>query len=384
MALEGDETGAWRERARRWAEQELAPIAEEMDRSDRPPSDLTRRLASGGFLGLGQPRAWGGGGESTRTVAAVLEELARVSSVAAVDVAVHLSVAAAPIARWGTEEQREQFLRPLLEGRALGAFALTEPEAGSNAAGLRCRYRWDGDTAIVDGVKTFITNGGVADLVVLFATRNPTEGRGGITAFLLPKGTLGLRASKSFAKLGLRGSPTFELTLEEVRLPRSQQLGAEGQGLAIALEALLGGRVGIAACALGVARAGFEELQAAVREVPADWKGPLLARSFVELEAAAALVERAAAARDRGEPSRRLASAAKLFASQAAVVIAGRAVEAWESPAGSRAARAERIYRDARVYPIVEGTSEIQEMILGRELLRPEPDPEKVRAAGDK
>jgi len=384
MALARDETEAWRERARRWADQELAPIAEGMDRNDRPPSDLMPRLAAAGFLGLGQPREWGGGGESTRTVVAVLEELARVSSVAAVDVAVHLSVAAAPIARWGSPEQCERFLRPLLEGRALGAFALTEPEAGSNAAGLRCRYRWDGDAAVVDGVKTFITNGGVADVVVLFATRDPTEGRAGITAFLLPKGTPGFRASHSFAKLGLRGSPTFELTLEGVRLPRSLKLGGEGQGLTIALEALLGGRVGIAACALGVARAAFDQLRAAAREIPADWKGPLLARSFVELEAAAALVERAAVARDEGRPSRRLASAAKLWASQVAVGIADRAVEAWESPAGSRAARAERIYRDARVYPIVEGTSEIQEMILGRELLRPDPEPTGIRAAGNK
>ncbi|MHB1434702.1 MAG: acyl-CoA dehydrogenase family protein [Thermoplasmata archaeon] len=384
MALAEDETEAWRGRARRWAEQELAPIAEEIDRSDRAPPDLPRRLGSAGFLGLGQPRKWGGGGESMRTVVAVLEELARVSSVAAVAVAVHLSVAATPLARWGTEGQREQYLRPLLAGRALGAFALTEPEAGSNAAGLRCRYRWDGDTAVVQGSKTFITNGGIADLLILFVTRDPAEGRNGISAFLLPKGTPGFRASPSFPKLGLRGSPTSELTLEEVRLPQSLRLGAEGQGLSIALEALLGGRVGIAACALGVARAGFEELRAATRERPAEWKGPLLARSFAELEAAAALVERAAAARDRGEPFRRLASAAKLVASRAAVEIAGRAVEAWESPAGRRAARAERIYRDARVYPIVEGTSEIQEMILGRDLLRAEAAASGDPPAGDK
>ncbi|EQD27205.1 acyl-CoA dehydrogenase domain-containing protein, partial [mine drainage metagenome] len=153
---------------------------------------------------------------------------------------------------------------PSLAGRALGAFALTEPEAGSNAAALRCRYRWEGDTAVLQGTKTFITNGAVADLLLLFATRDPAEGRGGITAFLVPKGTPGLRASHSFSKLGLRGSPTYELTLDEVRLPRSLQLGPEGRGLGIALEALMGGRVGIAACALGVARAGFEELRAAV------------------------------------------------------------------------------------------------------------------------
>ncbi len=384
MALAGDETETWRGRARAWAEQEIAPIAEEMDRSDRAPPDLIRRLGSAGVLGLGQPREWGGGGESTRTVVAVLEELARASSVAAVAVAVHLSVAAAPLARWGSDEQRERYLRPLLAGQALGAFALTEPEAGSNAAGLRCRYRWEGDTAVLNGTKTFITNGGLADLLLLFATRDPTEGRGGITAFLLPKGTAGLRASHSFAKLGLRGSPTSELTLEEVRLPRSLRLGAEGQGLAIALESLIGGRVGIAACALGVARAGFEELRAAAREAPAEWKGSLLARSFADLEAAAALVERAAVARDRGEPFRRLASAAKLVASRAAVEITGRAVDAWASPAGPRRPRAERLYRDARVYPIVEGTSEIQEMILGRDLLRPEPAAPQDRPAGDK
>ncbi|EQD62629.1 butyryl-CoA dehydrogenase, partial [mine drainage metagenome] len=240
MALAEDETEAWRGRARRWAEAELAPIVEEMDRSDRAPSDLTRRLGSAGFFGLGQPRDWGGGGESTRTVVAVLEELARVSSVAAVETAVHLSVAAAPLARWGTDAQREQYLRPLLAGRALGAFALTEPEAGSNAAALRCRYRWEGDTAVLQGTKTFITNGAVADLLLLFATRDPAEGRGGITAFLVPKGTPGLRASHSFSKLGLRGSPTYELTLDEVRLPRSLQLGPEGRGLGIALEALMG------------------------------------------------------------------------------------------------------------------------------------------------
>jgi alkylation response protein AidB-like acyl-CoA dehydrogenase len=373
MGTARDEAESWRRKARAWATRELAPISEEMDRSDTSPPDLARRLAAAGFFGIGQPKEWGGGGDSTRAVVAVLEELARVSSVAAVTVAVHLSVAASPLAQWGTDTQRHHYLRPLLEGKMLGAFALTEPEAGSDAAGIRCRYRWEGDSAVIDGTKTFITNGGVADLVVLFATRDPSQRHAGITAFLLPKGTPGFTARRSFAKLGLRGSSTHELSLEGVRLSRSMQLGAEGAGLKIALEALVGGRVGIAACALGVARAAFEELCRAARERPADWKTSCVARSYASLEAAATLVESAARAKDEGRPFLRLASAAKLVASRTAVEIGGLAVDAWESPAGPAAARAERIYRDARVYPIVEGTSEIQELILGRELLRAEP-----------
>lgn len=359
----------WRERARGFAEREVLPRAEEIDRSDRVPEELVRGLAQHGFLGLGIPAEWGGSGGDTRDLVAALEELSRASAAVAVLMAVHLSVCAAPILERGTDRQRERFLRPLARGELVGAFGLTEPGAGSDTARIATRYHRDGDDFVLDGTKMFISNAVSAGVILVFATSDPKLGHQGISAFIVPPGTPGFSVAQRLDKLGLRGSETTELVLSGVRLPPESLLGNEGEGLHVALGSLLGGRVGIASCALGVARAAFEEMVRAVRRQDVEWKRPLLARAYSELAAARALVERAAARKDAGEPFEQAASVAKLVAARAAVTIASLGVDV-AGPEGVRiGAPAERLLRDARVFPIVEGTTEIQELILARRLL---------------
>ncbi|HTW55826.1 MAG TPA: acyl-CoA dehydrogenase family protein [Thermoplasmata archaeon] len=359
----------WRAAARAFAEERVAPLAEEIDRLDRMPEPLLRALVESGFLGLGTPPAWGGVGGDDRAIAGVLEELARASATVAVRVAVHLSVAAAPILRFGTDAQRERFLRPLATGRRFGAFALTEPDVGSDTARLRTRYVATDGGYRLTGRKMFISNAVPDATVLVFATRDPALGHRGIAAFVVPADAPGFSIAPPLDKLGLKGSETTEIVLEDVAVDAASRLGAEGEGLRIALGSLAGGRIGIAACALGVAEAAFEELRRAVLAADRDGSRIDLARSFAELESARALVDRAIAQRESGAPYVRAASVAKLVASQAAVRIAGRGVDA-AGPLGVRSgAAAERLLRDARVFPIVEGTTEIQEMILARELL---------------
>lgn len=359
----------WRERARSFAAREVAPLAERIDREDRVPSTVVRGLVEEGFFGLGIPPEWDGSGGDTRSTVAVLEELSRASAAVGVLVAVHLSVCAAPILSFGTDSQRERFLRPLARGERLGAFGLTEPNAGSDTASLATRYSREGTDFRLRGTKTFISNAVSAGVVLVFATSDPARGAKGISAFIVPWGTSGFSVAQRFDKLGLRGSETTELVLEDVRLPGDSLLGAEGEGLRVALGSLQGGRVGIAGCALGVAEAAFSEMLIAVRADDVEWKRTALARAFAELASARALVAHAAEGKDVGRPSVNEASVAKLVASRAAVHIASSGVDV-AGPSGVRAgAAAERLLRDARVFPIVEGTTEIQELILARSLL---------------
>jgi alkylation response protein AidB-like acyl-CoA dehydrogenase len=358
----------WRARARSFATNRVAPLAEQIDRSDRIPTALLDELATQRFTGLGIPLEWEGAGGDARAIAAVLEELAAASAAVATLLAVHLSVCAAPILEWGTSEQKEQYLRSLARGRIIGAFGLTEPGAGSDAAQLACRYRRIDEGFVLDGTKMFITDAGLAGVILVFATRDPGLGHHGISSFLVAQGTPGFRVAQRLDKLGIRGSETNELVFESAKIPMDALLGPEGSGFKIALGALTGGRVGIAACALGVARAAFDEMRESVVRAPEDWKQHLLADSFAQLSAASTLVGDAATRMANKLPYVDQASAAKLFASRTAVLIAGRAIEV-AGPTGARSGeRAERLFRDARVFPIVEGTTEIQELILGRSL----------------
>ena len=365
----------WRRRARDLAERSVAPLAERIDREDRIPDAVLADLSAKGFLGLGLPEAWGGSGGDTRATVAVLEELARASAAVAVTLAVHLSVCARPILDHGTDAQRERYLRPLARGERVGAFALTEPGAGSDTAAIATRYRREADGFVLRGTKMFTSNAVSAGTVLVFATRDPTLGHRGISAFIVPPGTGGFSVAQRLDKLGLRGSETTELVLDDVRLPADALLGEEGAGLRVALGALAGGRVGIASCALGVARAAFETMREAVRRDDAEWKRSELARAFADLESAAALVDVAAARKDRGEPFVRAASVAKLVASRAAVAIASAGIDVAGGPGARADVAAGRLYRDARVFPIVEGTTEIQELILGRSLVEPGDEP---------
>ncbi len=371
MATDGDVApgGAWRDRARHFAERWLLPSAEAIDREDRVPRELLEELGREGLLGVGLTPEYGGRAGSTADVAAVLEELARGSPAVATMVAVHLSVAAAPVERWGTAEQKERFLRPLAEGRVIGAFALTEASAGSDAARIGCRYEAVPGGFRIRGAKLFITDADLAGVILAFATRDPALGHRGISAFLVSAGTPGLSVTQRLDKLGLRGSTTTELFFDGVALPPDSRLGPEGEGFTVAMEALAGGRIGIAACALGTARAAYEVLVETVRNDPSDAHRAEVARAFVGLEAASGLVGAAASARDAGRPYVATASAAKLAASRLAVEIASKGLELAGRPGARAGSAAERLWRDARVFPIVEGTTEIQELILGRELL---------------
>ncbi|HKV90676.1 MAG TPA: acyl-CoA dehydrogenase family protein [Thermoplasmata archaeon] len=359
----------WRLAAAALAAEVVAPQAMAIDRDDHLPDSIVIRMREAGLFGLGIPEEWGGNGGSTIAISGVLEELAAASPAVAVLLSVHLSVCAHPILAHGTPEQKDRLLRPLAEGRALGAFALTEPSVGSDPARLGTRYRREGEEFVLDGSKMFITNGARADVVLGFATRDPGLGTHGISAFLLEKGTAGVGNAQKLDKLGLRGSETNELVLQDARIPQRDLLGAEGEGLKIALSALTAGRVGIASCALGVARAAFATMRDAAAVDPTDGKRSEVARAYTNLEAARSLVARAAQEKDAGRPYQDLASAAKLIASEAAVQIASRALELWGRAGATAGAPAERILRDARVFPIVEGTTEIQELILGRSLV---------------
>ena len=365
-----DRSGEWRERARRFAEREVAPRAEAIDREDRVPEALARALGRERFFGLGIPEAWDGVGGDARSTVAVLEELAHASAAVAVLLAVHLSVCAIPILAHGTDPQRERFLRPLARGDLVGAFGLTEPGAGSDTARIATRYVRQSEGFVLRGTKMFTSNAVSAGVILVFATSDPALGAHGISAFIVPPGTAGFSVAQRMDKLGLRGSETTELVLDDVRLPPDALLGREGEGLHVALGALAGGRVGIASCALGVARAAFEEMRRSVRADDAEWKRPILARAYADLAAATALVRAAAERKDAGEPYVEAASVAKLVSSRAAVAISAAGVDVAGS-AGTRAgAVAERLWRDARVFPIVEGTTEIQELILARALLK--------------
>ncbi len=280
----------------------------------------------------------GGSGGDTRAVSGVLEELAAASPAIAVLLSVHLSVCTHPILAHGTDEQKERLVRPLAAGRWLGAFALTEPSVGSDAARLATRYQRTDAGFALNGAKMFITNGAKADVVLSFATRDPSLGSHGISAFAVQKGTPGFGTAQKLAKLGLRGSETNEVVFQDARVPLANLLGNEGDGLKVALGALTSGRVGIASCALGVARAAFETLRAAAVADPSDGNRGEVARAYVTLAAAQALVARAAEDKDAGRPFDETASAAKLFASEAAVRIANRAVDV-AGPAGSAPGR---------------------------------------------
>jgi len=251
----------------------------------------------------------------------------------------------------------------------MGAFALTEPGAGSDTARLTTRYRREPDGFTLNGTKMFTSNAVSAGVVLVFATHDPSLGSHGISAFIVPPGTGGFSVAQRLDKMGLRGSETTELVLDDVRLPADAMLGLEGSGLTVALSALTGGRVGIAACALGVAQAAFDQMLASVRAHDEEWKRSRVAQAYVELASARALVAAAAGRKDAGAPFVREASVAKLVASRAAVSIASWGVDV-AGPEGARTGHpAERLYRDARVFPIVEGTTEIQELILGRSLV---------------
>lgn len=364
---------------RDFAEHEVRPGAAARDRDSDFPADLLKQLGGMGFMGAVIPVEYGGADIDSIAYALVIEELARVDASLAVTVAVHNSVGAYPIVRWGTEEQKRRYLPPMAAGEALGAFALTEPQAGSDAANLKCRAVRDGDRYIVNGVKAWCTNGPVADTIVLMAVTDPGQGSKGISAFILEADTPGFQAGTIEDKMGLRSSKTSELVLDNCAIPAANRLGNEGDGLKVALSVLCASRTGIGAQAVGIAQGAFEEAlrYAKVREAFGQPLAGFQATQFkladmaTRIEAARLLVLYAASRKE--DVDRRIfrySSMCKLFASEMANEVVAQAVQIHGGYGFSREYPVERFYRDARVTTIYEGTSEIQRLVIARELLK--------------
>jgi alkylation response protein AidB-like acyl-CoA dehydrogenase len=356
---------------------EFAPHAARWDQETIYPAEAMAQLAELGFFGLLVPEEYGGVAYDPIAYALALEELGRVSAGLSVMISVHNSVGAWPIVKYGTEEQKQRFL-PAITAGMVAAFSLSEPGAGSDAGALRCAAVRDGDHYVLNGTKNWVTNGAVAGAIVLFARTDPAGGNKGITAFIVTPDLPGFSVGKHEDKMGIRASVTTELALQDCRVPVANRLGDEGQGFKIAMSTLDGGRIGIAAQALGIASAAFDE---GVRHSKARetfgrklYEHQPVAFMIAEMErrvaAARLLTLRAAWMRAEGRPHQIDASMAKLYASEAATFCAHRAIQIHGGYGYVKEYPVERYYRDARVTEIYEGASEIQRLVIARELVR--------------
>jgi alkylation response protein AidB-like acyl-CoA dehydrogenase len=367
-----------RDAVREFAESEIAPHVAELEREERFPREILGKLGAMGILGMMVPEEYGGAGTDALSYVLAIEELARVCASTAVIVSVNNSVACYPIWKFGTEEQKRTILTELASGRALGAYALTEPQSGSDAANQKTRAVRDGDGYLLEGAKAWITNAGEAKWYVVMAMTDPPAGTRGITAFLLSAEDAGLRAGAPEDKMGLRASKTAALYLESVRVPAWRRLGEEGQGFTIAMTTLDHSRIGIAAQGVGIARAAYEASveYARTRETFGKKLAEHEAIAFqiadmrVQIEAARWLTYRAAVRSEMpGVRFSKESSMAKVYASEVANSVAARAVQIFGGYGYSREYPVERFYRDARVTTIYEGTSEIQRIVVSKNIL---------------
>ena len=361
------------EHVRDYARSEIAPLAAQFDRSGDYPREQLRGLADLGLMGATVPEAWGGAGLDSVTYALCLEEVAAADASVAVIVSVQNGLPEQMILRYGTDAQRDRYLRPLAAGQHIGAFCLTESGAGSDAASLRLQATRDGDDWVLNGTKAWITSGGQADTYLVMA-RTGAQGARGVSCFIVENGAPGLSFGKPEEKLGLHASHTTTVTFDGVRVPHANMVGEEGQGLIIALASLDAGRIGIAMQALGIARAAMEHATryAAERE---QFGKPLrefegvsfkIARMAARIESARLVALKAAWLKDQGRPYGKEASIAKLLASEAAVDVTRDAIQIFGGNGYSREYPVERLYRDAKVTEIYEGTSEIQQLVISR------------------
>ena len=359
----------------------VAPQAADIDRTAAYPTALIREAAALGLTGVTLPAEWGGAGRRAVAYALAVEALAFGSATVAVSLVVHNSLAAEPIFQYGTPRQRERWLRPLSSAEAIGAFALSEPQAGSDAANQQTTARADGTGYVLRGVKTWVANASAASVVLVFAVTDPDAGARGISAFLVPLDTPGLGRTP-LDSLGVRGLGCMDLAFDDVRVPADARLGEPGHGWRIAMRALEGGRVAIAAQALGVGQAALDEALVYARERQA-FGQPIgafqaiqfqLADLVTELDAARVLMWKAADARDRQPRARVEAAMAKLQASEAAHRAADRAMQILASAGYRRGSTIERLFRDARAAEIYQGTSEVQRMVIAHGLIGPDRD----------
>jgi alkylation response protein AidB-like acyl-CoA dehydrogenase len=362
---------------RDFAEKELGPHSREWDEKQQFPREVFTKLGELGLMGVCWPTEYGGAGLSTLGWALVMEELARVDAGVALSLAAHHSLASAHIFLAGSEEQKKRLLAPLAAGEKVGCWGLTEPGSGSDAGGMRTTAVRDGDAWVLNGSKSFITNGAVADTAVLMAVTDREKGSRGISAFILDAGTPGFRPGKKEDKLGVRSSDTSELVLEDCRLPADRLLGEEGMGFIDTLKILDRGRVGIAAFSVGIAQASLEaSLRYAGQRKQfghplADFQGIQfkISEMATQVDASRLLTWRAAALADAGRKLTVEASMAKLFAGEAAVQIALEAIQIHGGYGYLKDYPVERYLRDAKLGTIGEGTSEVQRMVIARELL---------------
>jgi alkylation response protein AidB-like acyl-CoA dehydrogenase len=367
-----------RETARTFAEERLAPGAVERDERSEFPTAQVREMAELGFMGMMVPEEWGGSGLDVLSYVIAMEEISRVDASCGVIMSVTNSLVCYGLTDFGTEDQKRRYLRDLAAGTKLGAFALSEPEAGSDASAQHTVAVRDGDVYVLNGTKNWITNGSTADVVIVIAATDRTRGAKGISAFLVEKGTPGFIVAKKEVKLGIRSSDTVSLTFEDCRVPAANLIGAEGDGFRFAMKTLEGGRIGIAAQALGIAQACLDASLKYAKDRKAFGR-PIaelqaiqfkLADMSTGIDAARLLVYRAAVMKQNGEPYGAASSMAKLLASKVAVEAALEAIQIHGGYGYVREYLVERYLRDAKITEIYEGTSEIQRIVIARSLLK--------------
>ena len=367
---------------RDFAEKEVKPLAQEVDETEEFPRETVRKMAKNGFLGIPVPKEYGGQGCDPLTYVMCVEELSKVCGTTGVIVSAHTSLCCDPIMTFGTEEQKQKYLVPLAKGEKLGAFGLTEPGAGTDAQGQQTKAVADGDAYIINGSKIFITNGKEADVYVIFAVTGTIEKRGRkikeITSFIVEKGTPGFTFGTKEKKMGIRGSSTYELIFTDCRVPKENMLGKLGQGFKIAMHTLDGGRIGIAAQALGIAEGALERTVEYTKERKQFGK-PIaalqntqfqLADMATKVQAAQLLVYKAAMAKASQKEYGFEAAQAKLYAAEVAMEVTTKAVQLHGGYGYTREYDVERMMRDAKITEIYEGTSEVQRMVISAALLK--------------
>lgn len=365
-----------RDLIRDFADAEVAPGAVERDRTGVFPVEIFEKLAKLGLMGLPFPEKYGGGGADTVSFAIVVEELSRVCASTGITYSAHISLGGAPLDRFGTEEQKAKYLTPICSGEYLGAFGLTEPDAGSDAGGTRTAAVRDGDRWIINGTKCFITNASYARNLVLTAVTDRSKGTNGISAFIVPTDAPGFAVSERYEKMGLHASNTTELVLDQVTVPEENLLGVEGSGYKQFLAVLDGGRIGIGAMAVGLAQGAFDKALGYAKQRK-QFGQPLsafqairfkLADMAMNIEAARNMVYKAAWLKDQGRGFKKEAAMAKLFASEMCMKVCDQAVQIHGGYGYMREYEVERFMRDAKLLEIGEGTSEIQRMVIAGQI----------------
>ena len=367
-----------RKMVRDFARNEVAPTAAERDEEERFDRALFDQMAELGLTGIPWPEEYGGIGSDYLAYVIAVEELSRVCASTGVTLSAHTSLAGWPIFKFGTEEQKQKFLRPMAEGKKIGAYGLTEPSSGSDAGGMRTTAKRDGDHYILNGSKIFITNGGIADIYVVFALTDPESKQRGTSAFIVESDTLGFSVGKKENKLGIRSSPTTEIIFEDCRVPVENVLGEEGQGFKIAMKTLDGGRNGIAAQAVGIAQGALDAAVEYAKERHQFGKpiaaqqgiGFKLADMATNVEAARLLTYQAAWLESEGLPYGKESAMSKLFAGDTAMKVTTEAVQVFGGYGYTKDYPVERYMRDAKITQIYEGTQEIQRLVISRMLTK--------------